>query len=139
MLTLEFIAGFVSAQGSFIKYTRNGHTYPAFQIKSSVENSSLLNQIASTLNLHNKVYNYNKAGRSYSLLLVRDRDSLLKKIIPALEGRIIGARADVYNQWKNAIIANSSTWKYRNIKVSGNPEHYIIVDKSPNNLSNGGG
>ncbi len=139
MLTLEFIAGFVNAQGSFIEYTRNGHIYHAFQIKSSVDNSSLLNQIASTLDLHNRVYAYNKGDRGYSLLIVRDRESILNKIIPALKNRLVGPRSDAFENWCSSIKQNSSTWNYRNIKTTGSPERYQIVDKNPNSRTKRGG
>jgi hypothetical protein len=132
MLTQEFISGFVSALGSFLEYRRGSHTYYAFQIKSSPSNHSLLDQIATSLNLNNRVYIYNKSSPGYSLLIVRDRHSILTKIIPVLDNHLVGEKALVYEQWKNQILENCSTWNYRNIKSTGNPQLYRIDNKNPN-------
>jgi hypothetical protein len=139
MLTHEFIAGYVSAVGSFLEYKRNFHTYFAFQIKTTIANKSLLDQIATTIELDNRVYCYDNRDQSYALLIVRDRQSLLDKVIPFLDGHLFGDKATYFNNWKNRIIANSSMWNYRNIKGTGNPQFYKIVDKNPNTAQNNGG
>lgn len=132
MLTQEFIAGYVSAVGSFLEYKRNFNTYFAFQIKSTIANKSLLDQIAATIGLNNKVYSYIRSTQSYSLLIVRDRQSLVGKIIPFLEDKLFGEKDEVFKTWKNRIIKNSSTWNYRNIKGTINPQLEQLVDKKPN-------
>ena len=138
MLTQEFIAGYVSAFGSFIEYKRNYNTYFAFQIKTTLANKSLLDQIAASIGLDNQVYCYNNF-QSYSLLIVRDRQSLLTKVIPFFDGHLFGDKDTVFNDWKDRILANRSTWNYRNIKGTINPQHYKIVDKNPNTTQNTGG
>ena len=138
MLTQEFIAGYVSAFGSFIEYKRNYNTYFAFQIKTTLANKSLLDQIAASIGLDNQVYCYNNF-QSYSLLIVRDRQSLLTKVIPFFDCHLFGDKDTVFNDWKDRILANRSTWNYRNIKGTINPQHYKIVDKNPNTTQNTGG
>ena len=133
MLTQEFIAGFVSANGSFLEYKRGLNTYFAFQIKSTVGNHLLLYHIAVTLGLDNRVYDYTGPTQSYSLLIVRDRHSIIDKIIPFLEDRLVGEKLVIFNDWKERFMKNSSTWNYRNIKSTGNPQLYRVVDKKPNN------
>jgi len=136
MLTQEFIAGYVSAFGSFMEYKRNLNTYFAFQIKTTIANKSLLNQIAVSIGLDNRVYCYNRRDQSYALLIVRDRQSLLEKLIPYLDDHLFGEKEIVFNDWKNRIMANRSTWNYRNIKGSINPQLYKTVDKKPEQASN---
>jgi len=122
MLPQEFIAGYVSAYGSFLEYKRNFNTYFAFQIKTTIANKSLLDQIAATIGIDNRVYCYMHQNQSYSLLIVRDRNTILEKIIPFLDGHLFGEKEIVFNAWKNRITANRSTWNYRNIKSAGNPQ-----------------
>jgi hypothetical protein len=133
MLTQEFICGYISALGSFLEYKRNFNTYFAFQLKTTLSNKSLLDQITATIGLNNKVYCYTGAVQSYSLLIVRDRQSLIEKIIPLLTDHLIGEKELAFNIWKAKILANSSTWNYRNIKGTINPQLYQLVDKKPNN------
>jgi hypothetical protein len=139
MLTQEFIAGYVSAFGSFLEYNRDHRKYFAFQIKSSLANKTLLDQIASTIGLDNRVYSYTNKTQSYSLLIVRDRQSLLTKVIPFFDTHLFGEKEQTFIAWKEAIIANCSTWNYRNIKSTSNPQLYKIVDKTPNNTQINGG
>jgi LAGLIDADG endonuclease. len=132
MLTQEFIAGYVSAFGSFLEYKRGNRTYFAFQIKTTIGNKSLLDQIAATIELNNRVYCYTGKLQSYSLLIVRDRQSLLTKVIPFFDKHLFGEKEGVFNAWKDRIMKNSSTWNYRNIKSPINPQGDTIVDKNPN-------
>lgn len=125
MLTQEYISGYVSALGSFLEYKRNQNLYFAFQIKTTISNKSLLDQIAATMGLDNKVYLYASPTQSYALLIVRDRQSLINKIIPYLENHLFGDKEQIFNEWKNRIIKNSSTWNFRNVKSTINPQLYI--------------
>lgn len=122
MLTEEFICGYVSAIGSFIEFRQKDKTYFAFQIKTSIENESILNQIVSTLSIHNRVYKYRRTEQSYCELIVRDRHSLQNVIIPYFTGKLEGFKKLQFDDWKNRFIKNSSTWNYRNIKSTGNPQ-----------------
>lgn len=132
MLTQEFIAGFVSANGSFLEFRKNFNISFAFQIKTTLSNASLLNQIAATLELDNRVYLYDYQKQAYALLVVRDRESLLAKIIPFFDNHLVGQKEQIFNEWRSKIVAYSSTWNYRNIKSTINPQSYQVVDKKPN-------
>jgi hypothetical protein len=132
MFTQDFIAGFVSASGSFLTIKKNYNTSFAFQIKSSISNKSLLDQIAATLTVDNRVYIYSGKSQKYSLLVIRDRQSLLEKIIPFFENKLFGDKEAIFSEWKTAIIKNCSTRNYRNIKTTASPQLYQTVDKQPN-------
>ena len=118
MLSFDFIGGYVSANGSFIEYKRNNCRYHAFQLKTTVDNTSLLNQILASLEINNRVYTYIGPKQSYSKIIIRDRNSIINKLIPALEGRIFGYKQGLYIQWKQAINNSSSMWNFRNIKTT---------------------
>jgi len=139
MLTQEFIAGYASASGSFLEYKRGFNTYFAFQIKTTISNKSLLDQIAVTLELNNRVYCYTGRSQNYALLIVRDRHSLLTKVIPFFDNHIFGEKESVFNAWKKRINEKRSTWNYRNIKSNINPQGNKIVDKNPNTTQIKGG
>ena len=131
MLTEEFIAGYISAIGSFLEYKRGAKIYFGFQIKTTIPNRSLLNQIATSIGVDNRVYCYNNKNQSYALLIVRDRQSLLDKVIPFLDSHLFGEKETIFNNWKDRIMSNRSTWNYRNIKGTINPQLYKTVDKKP--------
>jgi hypothetical protein len=133
MLSPLFIGGFLSSCGSFIEYNRGKYTYFAFQIKTVTENTSLLNQIAAYFEINNRVYNFNKQKQSYALLIIRNRQTIEKVLIPFFDQYIEGYKKQQYLDWKSRFIKNSSTWNYRNITTTAKPESYQIVDKKPNN------
>jgi len=116
MITQEFISGYISAVGSFLQYTQNHKTSFAFQIKAIPSNISLLEQIALSMEIANRVYTYHGKTQNYALLVVRDRHSLLKNVIPFLENKLYGEKELRFNEWKKSIIENCSTWKFQNIK-----------------------
>jgi hypothetical protein len=122
MLTEEFVCGYVTALGSFIEYHQKNKTYFAFQIKTSLENELLLNQIVSTLSIHNRVYKYRRAKQSYCELIIRDRHSLQNTIIPYFSNKLEGFKKLQFEDWKNRFLKNSSVWNYRNIKSTSNPQ-----------------
>jgi len=122
MLSLEYICGFVSGCGSFTQTTLNGKTQYIFQIKTSIDNHDLLEQIVVSLNLANRVYRYESHNQKYSQLLVRDRHSILNIIIPAFNNQLFGSKGIQFNTWRDNILLNCSTWNYRNIKSRSNPQ-----------------
>jgi len=136
MLPIYFVAGYISACGSFIEYTRGNHQYFAFQIKTPSDNSILLNQIASFFSLNNRVYNYKHGTQSYALLIVRDRNTLERTLIPFFNEYLVGIKKHQFLDWQGRFLNNSSTWNFRNIKSISNPQMYKIVDKKPNTDKN---
>lgn len=122
MLSLDFVYGFVSGCALFSERTAHGKKQFAFQIKTTIDNHELLEQVALTLNLKNHVYDYVSDKQKYSLLLVRDRHSLINIIIPLFDNNLYGHKSIEFNVWKSNLIANCSTWNYRNIKTNSNPQ-----------------
>ena len=120
MLSNDFIAGFISAQGSFMNIKVRDNCYPVFQIKSCVNNYGLLLKIANSLGALNCVYKYTHGKQQYSLLLIRDRDTLIEKLIPVLENSILGDKERKFVAWKAELMNNSSTWNFRTIKNTAN-------------------
>jgi LAGLIDADG endonuclease. len=116
MLSDDFIGGFISAQGSFMNIKVRKSHYHVFQIKSSVDNYGLLLRIANSLGALNCVYIYNHGKQQYSLLLIRDRNTLIEKLIPLLDDRIEGQNRTKFLSWKTELFSNSSTWNHRMIK-----------------------
>ncbi len=89
---------------------------PVFQLKTSIENAPLLEQIVSTLEIPKKVYRYTRNNQSYALLLIRDRYTIEKKLIPILDNRLEGVKRVRYEKWKSNISELKQKWIYRNIK-----------------------
>jgi hypothetical protein len=111
MLSLEFIGGYLSAVGSFISYKRKNNKYFGFQIKSTTENTTLLEQICTTLEIPNQVYKY----KQYSLLIIRNRHFLEKNLFPMFDLYLDGEKKNEYLKWKEDFYNNSSTWNHRMI------------------------
>jgi LAGLIDADG endonuclease len=116
MLSNDFLVGFISAQGSFMNIKVRDRRYPVFQIKSCANNYGLLLKIANSLEALNCIYTYNHGKQQYSLLLIRDRNTLLNKLIPLLDDAIQGEKQIKYLAWKKELMKNSSTWNFRTIK-----------------------
>jgi hypothetical protein len=132
MLSDQFIAGYISACGSFLEYQRSGKSYFAFQIKSTKDNVLLLQSIASTLSLNNRIYVYDKPAQSYSLLVVRNTQNIEKILFPFFDTYLNGVKRQQYLDWKEKFIKYCSTRNYRNITATANPNSYYLVDKKPN-------
>ncbi len=117
MLTNEFIAGYISAHGSFMMVKVRDRMYPVFQIKTSIDNYSLLQEIAVSLGILNVVHKYTISKQKYALMIVRDRESILNRLIPSLNNRLAGKQQQNFERWKTEINKQSSTWNYRTIKA----------------------
>ena len=133
MLSHSFIGGFISSCGSFLEYTRNGRSYFGFQIKTSINNSNLLNRVAAFFEINNHVYNNRNKKQTYALLIVRNRQVIEKQLIPFFDEYLEGVKKQQYLDWKSRFYKNSSMWNYRNVTSVGNPDIYTIVDKNPYN------
>ncbi len=105
---------------------RNTH-YPVFQIKSSVDNYGLLLKIAKSLNAFNCVHKYKHGKQTYSILIIRDRQTILETLIPLLNDRIEGEKKTKFFVWRDEFLKNCSTWNYREIKNTKN----IQIDDEP--------
>ena len=91
------------------------------------------------MSLLNIVHKYTHKKQTYSLLLIRNREAILNTIIPLLDDSIDGFNRLKFQAWKQQTLENSSTWNYRVIKSTGNPQNYKIVDNNPNTLTKSSG
>lgn len=108
-LPRNFIAGFIQTTGSFLWVNQNGRRIAVFQIKCHLDLFPVLQGIVKTLNLSECLHQYGHSGRKYGLLLIRRQTTLTEKIIPFLDGRLIGKRRDEYMKWRNEVIGTIRT------------------------------
>lgn len=112
-LPYNFIAGFIQTTGSFLWVHQNGKRIAVFQIKCHEDLFPVLQGIKKTLKLDECLHQYGHSGRKYGLLLVRRQSTLVHKIIPFLDGRLIGKRRSEYEQWRHDVLGAIRTPVYR--------------------------
>ena len=99
-LSLDYIAGLIEGEGCFTWTFQNHTTWvPIFSIKMNYRDKELLKNIAFSLGLDNKIYEYTHQNRHYALLIVRDKKSLLFKVIPAIRGSLHGYKKIQMENW----------------------------------------
>lgn len=111
--SLDFIAGILSIEGSFMWIRQNKSEIPVFQLKMQPTEKSLLELIRLKLGLKEKIYEYNHQKRSYVLLLVRKRSTIENVIIPVFEGRLLGNKMVQFEDWKNRYFEHKINFIYR--------------------------
>lgn len=99
-LTLDFIAGLIAGEGAFMWIKQNGTELAVFQLKMHADERPLFEMIKSRLSLTEKIHEYTHQNRHYVLLLVRKRQSIINKIIPAFDGRLHGLKKLQYTKWR---------------------------------------
>jgi hypothetical protein len=129
MLTTEFLAGYISANGSFMNVNVRDKQYPVFQIKTSLSNYALLLKIAHSVGATNVVHKYTNGKQHFCILLIRNRETIINRLIPLLDGILEGNKLHEFNEWKEVILKNSSTWNTRVHKNTAN-SYRIIEDIS---------
>ncbi|HEY4523997.1 MAG TPA: LAGLIDADG family homing endonuclease [Candidatus Paceibacterota bacterium] len=106
-LSGDYIRGLVEGQGSF-GFTASGpagNKTPAFQLKMSINNKKLLENIKDYLGLKNKIYEYHYPGKEKSrresqvLLIVRDFNQLRGIIIPFFYKKLKGYKGKQFIEW----------------------------------------
>jgi len=117
MLSNDFVAGYICARGTFMNIKVRDKHYPVFQIKTGIDNFDTLLEIAVSIGALSAVHKYDHGTQKYALLLIRDRETLLNKLIPILDNRLIGSKANLYNSWKEKLFNTSSTWNFRTLKA----------------------
>lgn len=103
-MTLDFIAGLIAGEGSFMWIKQNGGEIPVFQLKMHADERPLFEQIKARLGLKEKIYEYTHQNRHYVLLLIRKRFSLTNIIIPTFENRLFGLKRIQFNNWCSKIV-----------------------------------
>ncbi|MFH2136536.1 MAG: LAGLIDADG family homing endonuclease [Patescibacteria group bacterium] len=97
MLSLDFIAGLIAGEGSFMWIKQNNQEVPVFQLKMHASDKELVEMVRDGLNLNETIHIYNHQNRHYVLLLVRKRKTINEKIIPLLDGRLFGMKKNQFN------------------------------------------
>ncbi len=99
-LPLDYIAGLIDGEGCF-SWTFQNHKdwVPIFSIKMHIRDKELLQNIAFSLRLDNTIHEYTHQNRHYAQLIVRDRESLLFKIVPAVYRRLHGYKKIQLEHW----------------------------------------
>ena len=130
-LSYEYIRGLIEVRGSFTFSTKtrrlsNGEVkrskIPAFIIKMHEKDEALLLRVRNTLDLPNKVYNYQQSTKDgynrsrKTFLIVREIGSLKNIIIPLLYNRLIGYKRVQFDEWLEKIRSDSMV-----------PENYDIL------------
>ncbi len=99
--TLDYIAGIIETSGSFY-FSKNGkYSIPVFQIKLVGREKPLLELAAKKLGLTESVHEYLHNGRHYAVLTIRRRHSIERVIIPTFDSRLIGAKKDQFETWRD--------------------------------------
>jgi len=113
-LTLDFIAGLITGNGSFLWVLQNNaQEIPVFQVKMPVEDRPILEAIKLKLNLKERIHEYAHQNRHYVILLVRKRSTIESKLIPALEERLWGIKKQHFDVWKKKFFENKFKYIYR--------------------------
>jgi len=105
--SLDFIAGVISTEGSFMWVKQNKREIPVFQLKMHADGQKLFELIKTKLNLREKIYKYDHQDRKYVLLLIRSRASIANILVPFLENRLYGPKKVQFESWKEKVISLS--------------------------------
>lgn len=103
--SLDFIAGVIAVEGTFMWVKQNKKTIPVFQLKMSADEQELFKVIKSKLNLKENIYKYSHQDRNYVLMLIRSRSSISNIILPLLENRLYGSKKAKFESWKELVLA----------------------------------
>lgn len=113
MLSLDFIAGLVAGEGSFMRVSYGKkQTVFVFQLKMHASERPLFEEIKQTLGLKGKIYEYNHQNRHYVLILVRNRNEIENIIIPTFSNRLHGLKKIQFDTWKNNYIEKKKKFAY---------------------------
>jgi len=97
--SLDFIAGLVTGEGSFLWVKQNGREVPVFAIKMHASERLLLAQVLLKLELKEKLHEYTHNERHYVTFLVRKRRVLEEKVIPVFKDRLFGKKKAQFYLW----------------------------------------
>jgi len=113
-LTLDFIAGLITGNGSFLWILQNNtQEVPVFQLKMPTEDLYILEAIKAKLGFKEKIHEYEHQGRRYVILLIRKRSTIENRLIPALEERLWGIKKEHFNAWKRRFFENKFKFIYK--------------------------
>lgn len=111
--SLDFIAGLIVGEGSFLWTKQQNTKIPVFQLKMPANEKPLFDLIRNKLCLKETVHEYNHKNRHYVLLLIRKRTTIENILIPALEGRLFGQKKEKFDKWKDDYFNNKLNFIYK--------------------------
>lgn len=114
--SLDFIAGLVVKEGSFLWVKQKQHLVPVFQIKVPIKEFALLELIKEKLSLSENIHKYSYRDKTFGLLLVRKRSTIEHTIIPAFDGRLFGAKKVQFDSWKDLYYQRKLNFLYKKSK-----------------------
>lgn len=113
--SLDFIAGLIAGEGSFMIINQNNNRVHVFQLKMHADERQLFDQIKIKLGLLDPIYEYAHQNRHYVMLLIRKRETIIRKIIPTFDDRLFGLKRAQYENWRKSFcssILNSKAKRY---------------------------
>lgn len=99
--SLDYLAGLISANGSFFTHSRCQRTDFIFQFKLPAADRAVLEAARERLGLPESVRSYSTGPHQYSVLVVRSRRSISNILIPLLDGRLFGTKRAQFDQWRD--------------------------------------
>lgn len=114
-LSLDFIAGLITGEGSFrvIHQNKGKQKVFLFQLRLHYDDRKLVFAVKNSLGLKEPVYEYKHQNRHSALLLVRRRETIEKIIIPAFNGRLFGLKKIQFEKWKKQFFEEKKNWLYQ--------------------------
>lgn len=113
-LSLDFLAGLIAGEGSFMIIHQNTSKQKvfSFQLRLHYDDRELVYAVKKSLGLKEPVYEFNHQNRHSALLLVRRRETIEKIIIPAFDGRLFGLKKIQFEAWKKKFFEEKKNWGY---------------------------
>ena len=111
--SLDFIAGLIVGEGSFMWIKQNGTEIPVFQLKMHATERPLFDLLKTKMGLKEKIYEYTHQERHYVLLLIRKRSVIENIIIPVFDGRLFGNKKIQFENWKNKYFERKLNFIYK--------------------------
>lgn len=112
-LSLDFIAGLIAGEGSFMWIKQNGREVPVFQLKMHVRDKELIEMVRDGLDLNEPIHEYTHQNRHCAMLLVRKRKSIAEKIIPLLDDHLHGYKKIQFEEWRKKFAKEREAWLYK--------------------------
>lgn len=111
--SLDFIAGLIVGEGCFTTIKQGSQEVHAFQLKMHADERPLFELIINKLDLKEKIHEYTHQERHYVLLLIRSKEVLIKKIVPAFDGRLYGIKKIQFEKWRSSLVNHILNSKYK--------------------------
>lgn len=112
-LSLDFIAGLIAGEGSFMWINQNGNQIPVFQLKMHADERPLFELIKAKLALKDKIHEYTHQNRHYVLLIIRKRSTIENIIIPTFDQRLFGLKKKQFDAWRDKFYQRKLLFKYK--------------------------